>query len=131
MQEIARELSKGNVEKAREIKVALMAGHDAYDIELIEIVRQAIISYIKKGEVDKACKARELFEVPQDLADEALKQAVLSSYYEGDLKRLIDIKNTVPMSEELRREIVDYCESWGRHEEAKAMRGVFLEPFAA
>lgn len=126
VKEIAYELSKGNIEKAAELRMSVKFDDSSLELEVVEIARQAIISYLKKGDTDKAIDTKKLFKIPKELADEALKQAILSSYCDGDLKRMIQIRDKMNMSTSLKKEIIEYCESWGRHEEAKAMKVVFL-----
>ncbi len=127
IKEIAYELSRGNIEKAAEIRLSVEFDDKSLELEIVEIARQAIFSYFKQGDTEKALDTKKLFNVPAESADEALKQAVLSSYCEGDLKSMIKIRREVPMSKSLRQEIVGYCESWGDHyKEAEAMKKVFL-----
>ncbi|MEN9622122.1 MAG: hypothetical protein RLZZ67_556 [Candidatus Parcubacteria bacterium] len=126
VKEIAYELSKGNIEKAAELRLGVKFDDASLELEVIEIARQAIISYLKKGDTERALETKKFFKIPTDLADEALKQAVLSSYCDGDLKRMLQIRDKMGMSTSLKKEVIEYCESWGRHEEAKAMRLVFL-----
>lgn len=126
IKEIAVELSKGNIERASEIKMNVRFEDEALELEAVEVVRQAMIGYLKQGEIEKAHKTWTLFALPEDVAEEVLKQAILSVYYAGNLKLVIDIRNKMPLSQSVREELVEYCESWGRHEEAKVMRTAFL-----
>ena len=126
VKEIAYELAKGNIEKAAELRLSVQFDDKSLELEVVEIARQAIISYLKKGDTKKALDTKKFFKISEELADEALKQAVLSSYCDGNLKRMLQIRDKMDMSTSLKKEIIEYCESWGRHEEAKAMRLVFL-----
>jgi hypothetical protein len=126
VQEISYHLSQGNVDEAAAIRLSAHFDDPSLELEIIEIAEQALIGYLKSGQVDKACKTSRLFAISEDVAQDAIKQAVLSIYCEGDLSMLLHIKNSVPMSREMREEIIAYCESWGRHAEAEAMRHVFL-----
>jgi hypothetical protein len=126
IQEIAKELCEGNIERASQIRFAGGALDGSIDVEIIEVARQAIIYHVKCGELDKACEIKRCFELPDDLAEDAIMHAVLSVYYERDFKRLVEIKKGMPLSQGLLSQIIEYCDSWGEREEAKAMRTVFL-----
>src|SRR5581483_7486697 len=108
IKEIAVELSKGNVERAHDITFEVHMKDPDLEMEVIEIARQAIIRYVKEGDIDRALKAHKLFNIPNDSAKEALKQAVLSIYFDGNLQRLLEIKKKVPLSRSLREEIIRY-----------------------
>jgi hypothetical protein len=126
VKEIAKELMEGNVEKAAEINARTRYPDESIEFEVIEIVRQAMIVHLKNGDFEKVCLTIKLFSLPQELVDAALKQGVLSVYYDGNHKLLSAIKDKVPMSPELRAEIVNYCESWGMEGEAGAMKAMFI-----
>ncbi len=126
IKQIAYELSVGNIEEASKLQVNPGSQDGAVDIEVLEVARQSLIGYLKRGEFEKACSVKKLFDLPDDLAQEAVKHAVISSYYDGNLSRMLEISKRVPMTDGLFQEIIGYCESWGRNEEAKAMREVFV-----
>jgi len=128
VKEIAYLLSKGSVEKAAELRMSVTFDDKELELEVVEIVRQALFSYFKKGEIKKAENTQRLFKIPTESIDDALKQAVLSNYRDGNFKSMIQIRNNIPMSRSLRAEIVEYCESWKSHQkEAEAMKKVFLD----
>jgi len=127
IKEIAYELLQGNVEKAAQLKLNSHFADPALEMEVVEIAKQAIISYLKKGDVEKAFKTKKFFSIPQEEVEGALKQAILSSYFDGDLKRVLDIRHKMPMSLEFRQEVIDYCDSWGRHHEAEVMKNLLLD----
>ncbi len=126
IKQIAHELSIGNIEGAAKLQINPGAQDGAVDIEVLEVARQSLIGYLKQGDFEKARSVKSFFDLPDDLTEEAVKHAVISSYYDGNLSRMLEISKSVPMSDGLFEEIVNYCESWGRHEEAKAMREVFV-----
>lgn len=125
IQIIAQELSKGNLKEAAEAAHELRSIDREMDVETIEIVRQSMIRFFKAGEVDKALETQKLFDIPQDLAHQAIKHALISSYYDGDLKGMLKMVKKMDLPQDLLDEISEYCESWGRNEEASAMREVF------
>ena len=127
VKEIAYELSMGNIEKAAQLRLEVEFEDKSLELEVVEIARQALFSYFKKGDIKKALDTKSFFSISTDSANEALKQAVLSNYCDGNLKTMIKIRDKVPMTKSLRQEIVGYCESWkGHHKEAEAMKKVFL-----
>lgn len=127
VKEIAYELSKGNIKKAAELRMSVQFDDKSLELEVVEIARQAVFSYFKKGEVVKALEAQKFFKISSSSVDEALKQAILSNYREGNLKGMIKIRDNAPLSQKLRKEIVEYCKSWKNHQkESIAMETVFL-----
>lgn len=126
IKELARELSKGNVKEASGIRMRVSAHDSELQGEVVEVARQAMFAHIKGGMVEVACEIRRAFDIPDELAHEATKQAVLSIYAEGNLRLMLDVERRAHLPRSLRQEIVDYCETWGRKEEAEAMRRVFL-----
>lgn len=127
VREIAQELSKGNIEKAGNLRTAVHFKDKSLELEVLEIARQAVFSYFKKGEIVKALQAQKVFKISSPSVDEALKQAILSNYREGNLRGMIKIRDTAHVSQKLRKEIVGYCESWkNQQKEAEAMKKVFL-----
>lgn len=116
--DIAAELSKGNVERASEIRKSTKFEDDAYEMEVDEIARQAIVNFLKKGEIDNARKVARLFALPPDSADEAVKQAVLSAIADGDMNLAVEIKDKLPMPKGMCDEVVAYFVSWGKKDQA-------------
>ena len=101
VKEIAHELSKGNIKKAAELRMSVQFDDKSLELEVVEIARQAVFSYFKKGEVVKAFEAQKFFKISPSSVDEALKQAILSNYREGNLKGMIKIRDNAPLSQEL------------------------------
>lgn len=121
---IATELAKGNVEVAADLNKRLNPPHDV-ELEILEVARQAIIVYLKKGDVYRARQAKKLFGLPQDLIDETVKQAVLSTLVDGNMKRVIELKEELPVKKLIADQIVEYCISWGKKDKALALQAVF------
>ena len=121
---IAAELAKGNVESAADLNRRLDLPEDV-ELEVLEVARQAIIVYLKKGDVYRARQAKRLFRLPQDLVDETVKQAVLSTLADGNMKRVKELKEELPLNKIIADEIVEYCLSWGKKEKALALQAVF------
>lgn len=125
--EIAVELARGNVTRASEIRKALLrAGDDSFDdLEIMEIARQAMIMHLKKGHIGEVHQIQRAFSLPQDLVDETVEQAVVSSFYEGDLNRVKKMKDDLPIGKALSTKIVDYCSSWGKKDQCLALEALF------
>lgn len=127
IKEIAHELSEGNIDKAIKIKANISLNDTSLQSEVVEIARQAIISYLKKGVIGKAVEITHKFDLPEDVLNETFKQAILSIYYDRNFKNLVKIRKSMPLSLNLRKEIVEYCDSWkGHKKEVSEMREVFL-----
>jgi hypothetical protein len=125
--EIAAELAKGNIAGASEIRKALLrAGDDSFDdLEITEIARQAMIMHLKKGHIGEVRQIQKAFSIPQDLVDETVEQAVVSSFYEGDLNRIKKMKSDLPIGRALSGKIVGYCSSWGKKGQCLALEELF------
>lgn len=111
---IAEALKDGDIEKASRIKKNISSSDEATEYEVCEVVRQAIIVFLKKKEVYNAREAERLFSLPKELVDETIKQAILSIFRDGDIKTVAELKNDLPISPVMAREIIEYCASWGK-----------------
>jgi hypothetical protein len=125
--EIAVELAKGNVARASEIRKGLLrAGDDSFDdLEIMEIARQAMIMHLKKGHINEVHQIQKAFSISQDLLDETVEQAVVSSFYEGDINRIKKMKSELPIGKALSAKIVDYCSSWGKKDQCLELEELF------
>lgn len=121
---IARLLENGDIEEAHRAWLQVDDRDGDLQYEVHEIVRQAIIAYLKKGMVYNARRAEILFALPKDAVDEAVKQAVLSSFRDGDVKRVKELRNDLPISKTLADELVNFCASWGKSDYAACMQAV-------
>lgn len=124
LKDISKALSSGDVDKAHSVWESISDADEALEYELHEIVRQAIISYLKKGHVYKARQAEALFGLPKDAVDEAIKQAVLSSFRDGDVKRVRELRDELPINKTLAGELVSFCASWGKQDYVACMQEV-------
>lgn len=126
-QEIAAELAKGNVARASAIRKAILKeGDDSFgDLEILEIARQAMITHLKKGHISEVHQIQRAFSISQDLVDETVEQAVVSSFYEGDLSRIKKMKEDLPISKAVGGRIINYCSSWGKKDRCLALEELF------
>jgi len=126
VKEIATELSKGNFKRASDIRKEVSAEDGgAHDLEIMEIARQAMILNLKRGHVDAAKDIKKSFSLPQDIVDETIEQAVMSSVYEGDMKAVLRLKKELPINRDLGNRIVSYCASWGKKDNSLALEELF------
>ncbi len=125
IKKIAQALVAGDVARARKIRDGISNLDEASDWEINEIVRQAIIGYLKKGEIYKARQAESLFKLPKESIDDTVKQAVLSSLREGDMETITELRNGLPIPTEMAQELVAYCATWGKDHFNKCIREVF------
>lgn len=126
VKEIATELSKGNFKRASDIRKEISAEDGgAHDLEIMEIARQAMILNLKRGHVDAAKDIKKSFSLPQDIVDETIEQAVMSSVYEGDMKAVLRLKRELPITRDLGNRIVSYCASWGKKDNSLALEELF------
>ncbi|HEU5114659.1 MAG TPA: hypothetical protein VFT82_02750 [Candidatus Paceibacterota bacterium] len=110
---IADALREGQIEQALAIRSSLRDANDDIQYEIMEVVRQSIISYLKGGEIERAKQAERLFGLEKESVEDTVKQAVLSSFRDGDLETVIELKEGLPIPSALARDILDYCSSWG------------------
>lgn len=122
---IANALSEGEVGKAFEIRSSIAALDGVSEAEISEVVRQAIISYLKRGDIYNAREAESLFKMPKELVDETVRQAVMSSFRDGDMETITGLRDGLPIPQDMARELVDYCVSWGKPGYADCMKAVF------
>jgi len=122
--DIAAKLKKGDIKKAAELRKKL-TNDKSIQAEIIEIARQAIILHLKHGKIERALEIKKFFPISQEKMNEAIKQAVVSCYCEGDLKRMLLIKDSFPMPKALKKEIIDYCISWGVEKEELVLQAAF------
>ncbi len=125
MKEIAAELKKGNFKKASELGAELVKSDASTRGEIMEIVRQAMIVNLKQGKVSVAKEINKYFLLPQDMLDETVQQAVVSSLYEGDIEHVRGLKRDLPIRRELGQKIVGYCSGWGRRNREVALKELF------
>lgn len=124
--EIAAELSKGNVDKAREVRDRLFREQKgAFELEIMEIAKQAIIFNLKNGKIRTAKEIKKSFGLSEELVEDTVQQAVLSSFCDGDVERVKELTDDLPIPQELRMKIVEYCASWNRKEMTALMQEVF------
>jgi hypothetical protein len=123
--EIASKLTKGDIKQAAAIRKKL-SHDDLIEEEVTEIARQAVIFHLRHGEIEKAIEIKKYFPMDSEVLNQALKQAVVGCYCEGDLERMLMIKDGFPIPKHVRREIVDYCVSWGRKKEELVLQAVFM-----
>ncbi len=113
LQHLAHNLRTGDlssVESSREV-----FEHSADDIarlELMEIAKQSIIYHLKLGDAQTARKIATLFDIPGNMFEDTIVQAILSSFREGDTETVRRLKGMVPLSARLEAEIVAYCCTW-------------------
>ncbi|MFA6158470.1 MAG: hypothetical protein WC763_02480 [Candidatus Paceibacterota bacterium] len=126
VQEIATELSKGNFKKASDIRKEISAvDGDSHELEIMEIARQAMITNLKRGSVSDAKEIERSFNLADDVVEETIEQAVMSSVYDGDIERLIKLKKELPITRDLGNKIVSYCASWGKKDRFLALEELF------
>lgn len=125
MKEIAIELAKGNFQKASDLGRELVRKDASAGGEVIEIARQAMISSLKKGKVSVAKEINRAFSLPEDVLDETIQQAVMSSFYAGDIEQVKKLKNDLPIKKELSKKIVNFSTSWGRKDRSEAIQALF------
>lgn len=125
IKDIAKALSSGDVEKAFEIRNSMTNLSKESEFEINGIVRQAIISFLKKGDVKNVKKVERLFMVPKDSSDDTVKQAVLSSFRDGDMKTIASLKTDLPIESSMAKDLIAYCSTWGKAEYEDCMKSVF------
>ena len=124
--EIAKELSKGNVKKAAEIRTQLLRIEgESFEMELTEIAKQAMLNQLKKGNIKAAKEIEGSFDIPESMAEDTIQQAVMSSFREGNVMLIKELKDDLPIPNELRVKIVQYCASWGKKDMTELMQTVF------
>lgn len=94
-------------------------------MELMEIAKQAMLNQLKRGNVDIANEIKRGFDLPEELVEDTIQQAVLSSFCDGDVMRIKELKDELPIPKDLRLKIVDYCATWGRKDMTTLMQTVF------
>lgn len=124
IQEISKALAKGDVMVAKELRRSMGPLDAETEAEISEVARQAIIGYLKKGDVYRAREAERAFNMEQDVIDETVRQAILSSMRDGDTETVAELRNGLPISKSMARELVDYCATWGEKDSAECMRAV-------
>lgn len=124
IKDISKALETGDVRYAYSVWEKVSGAGDDLEYEVHEVVRQAIIVYLKKGYVYKAREAESLFKLPKDAVDEAVKQAILSSFRDGDIKRVKELRHDLPINRTLASELIDFCSSWGKKESILCMQEV-------
>ncbi|HVT75229.1 MAG TPA: hypothetical protein VHD69_02355 [Candidatus Paceibacterota bacterium] len=125
IKKIAKALSQGEIQEALTIKENMGDIDMGTEIEICEIVRQAIIKYLKKGEIYNARAAESAFDMEQDSIDETVRQAVMSIFREGDMEKVAELRDGLPISKIMADELVDYCASWGNPGSTACMKAVF------
>lgn len=111
---IAKAFERGDIGEAYAIRSRILVPGDDIEYEIHEVARQAIVNYLKKGLIYKARETESLFKLPKDALDEAVKQAVLSSFRDGNVKRVEELRRDLPITRTLAHELVEFCASWGK-----------------
>ncbi|MBI5133898.1 MAG: hypothetical protein HZA81_00710 [Candidatus Taylorbacteria bacterium] len=124
IKEIAKALAKGDVDAAYEARSRLDPTDEVLEHEAREVVRQAIIAYLKKGLIYKARETESRFKLPKDAVDEAIKQAVLSSFRDGNVKRVEELRRDLPINRTLADELIEFCASWGKPDSIACLQTV-------
>lgn len=125
MKEIAVEMKKGNFKKAAQLAGELGQGDASARAEIIEIARQAMIVSLKQGKVSVAKEINRYFSLPQDMLDETVQQAVVSSLYEGDIEHVRQLGKSLPIRRELGERILGYCSGWNGRTRGEALKSLF------
>ncbi len=125
VKEIATELSKGNFKRASELRKELSRTDASLDPEILEVARQAMIVSFKKGRISAAKDIKKAFSIPDEVMDETVQQAVMSSLYEGDMLHVKMLKRDLPIRKELSERIVGYCATWGKKDRSSALARLF------
>lgn len=103
-------LTKGDIKKAFKLKEFILSDIDkSTRQEITEVAREAMIVHLKLGHIRKAELIVELFPMSKVVLRDTLKQAMLSSFRDGDTKRVVEIKNHFPLPKNLGKELVKYC----------------------
>ncbi len=120
---IGAELRSGNVKKAAELRKEFPNKLDeGAEMELTEIVRQNMVGYAKKGQIDNIILAKKLFSIPNDVVNDIMKHAVLSIFSEGNENTIKALCSGVPIPTEITNEIISYCESWKKADRVVAIK---------
>jgi hypothetical protein len=125
VKQIAQALLKGDVKEASLLRKKLVIKDEVVEYEVVEVVRQAMIMYLKEGKIEKAQEIKKHFSIPESVLDETVKQAVLSSFRSGDTKRVIEMRDKLPITEVIGKQLVDYCSTWGKQDFTSSMKNIF------
>ncbi|HVU06815.1 MAG TPA: hypothetical protein VHE10_03460 [Candidatus Paceibacterota bacterium] len=125
IKKIAKALSKGDIQEALTIREDMGDIDLGTEIEICEIVRQAIIAFLKKGEIYNARAAESAFDMEQDSIDETVRQAVMSVFRDGDMEKIAELRDGLPISKTMAEELIQYCASWGKPASVACMQAVF------
>ncbi|MDP1625148.1 MAG: hypothetical protein Q8L64_05250 [bacterium] len=121
---IAKALLKGDIARAAVLRKKMGEIDLVTEVEILEVARQAIISFLKKGDIYNAREISIAFDIERDMMDETVRQAFMSSFREGDMEVLAELRDGLPIPSTMAKELIDYSSSWGDPRSADLMKTV-------
>ncbi|PJE74251.1 MAG: hypothetical protein COV01_02020 [Candidatus Taylorbacteria bacterium CG10_big_fil_rev_8_21_14_0_10_41_48] len=114
IKKIADNLRQGDISNALEEKKSLgLIRDEVLKLEIEEVAKQATLKHLKNGEIDTAREIKNLFSMSDDMFENTVSQAVLSSFRDGDIERVKALSRELPISEQINNDLLVYCSTWG------------------
>lgn len=111
---IAEKLRRGDVDVAfKEAQPLVKTDDELLRLEVVEIAKQAMLSHLKHGDIITTRKIQKLFSVSDEMFDDTVLQAVLSSFRDSDFSTVKELRAELPISKRVVGDLLTYCSTWG------------------